>query len=570
VKNLIVKQTIIILGLLTITVLPALANPNITNAPWGVDAAAFKNLSTALTASATVGKTVVVSTPMILNNMTTDRSIVVMDGGRINVASGKTLIFTSGSTFSAGSHQVFTGSGLVKGLKSAHPEWFENNSIPGTTDMTKAFTMAINAASEVTGMQGAVYRISSVPLVSNRRLVGNGAVITSMAAGNGQLTGSSLNNVAIEGWEFRGVPGTNYNPVIFLTSSNNIFIKDNWFDGVGFGVNITNSSRITATGNQGVQIGISPRPVGAGTGYGTAYTTYGGFLFFSQSTDIVVSNNQMHNTTPASGYGADSAGGAGGITCSICDRVTINGNIIRNAPGQCIAVVGSYQATDVPTKIISGKLDKSLRGQRIAISGNIVEGCNQEGITAFGVGNISITGNSSNTNRFTSIEVWDSWDATVTGNNVYEPSSADMAIFGMRGGIGGKGAIDVIRSYGAIVANNIIQGARTNGISMEGSYNFNVNNNIIREFGLNDSLNGYEASGVEIAGIQSLNPGNGIVSGNTFFRTPNVNNSGKILYQDNVFPVRSIREWGNFSLNGALTYYPNETLWSGIGSAFGN
>lgn len=137
------NKIIFALFVMIITALPAMAAPGDTSGPWGVRAAAFANLSTALASPSTAGKTVVVDAPMTINTMTTDRAIEVKKGGSITVNSGQTL--TINGSFSAGLYQVFSGTGAVKLLAAGYirPDWFGTNAMPGITDMAPAWTKAI-------------------------------------------------------------------------------------------------------------------------------------------------------------------------------------------------------------------------------------------------------------------------------------------------------------------------------------------------------------------------------------------------------------------------------------------
>jgi len=120
---------------------PAMADSG--SSPWGVDAATFHNLSTALSSPATAGKTVLITRPMSINNKRTDRSLQVIQGGTITVNAGKTFI--AAGTFSADGHQAFAGEGTVRLLKSdvARAEWF---GVKGDgSDETAAIQKTINA-----------------------------------------------------------------------------------------------------------------------------------------------------------------------------------------------------------------------------------------------------------------------------------------------------------------------------------------------------------------------------------------------------------------------------------------
>ncbi len=134
------KAIVIMLIVMTWT-MPAMADPG--SSPWGVDAATFNNLSTALSSSATAGKTVLITRPMTINNKRTDRPIQVVPGGIITVTAGKTFVATG--PFNAGRHQAFAGDGIVRLLKSevSRAEWF---GVKGDgSDETAAIQKTINA-----------------------------------------------------------------------------------------------------------------------------------------------------------------------------------------------------------------------------------------------------------------------------------------------------------------------------------------------------------------------------------------------------------------------------------------
>lgn len=138
-----IGNCISVLLLILMTVLPGLADTANTSSLWGVDASGFNDLSTALSSPATIGKTVVVSRPMTINTITTDRDLHVTSGGSITVTSGNT--FTVTGSFFAGSYQVFAGEGAVVLAKSSlsRAEWF---GVKGNgSDETAAIQKTINA-----------------------------------------------------------------------------------------------------------------------------------------------------------------------------------------------------------------------------------------------------------------------------------------------------------------------------------------------------------------------------------------------------------------------------------------
>lgn len=191
-----------------LTVLPAMAAPYNTSGPWGIDAAGFKNLSTALASPATAGKTVVVSRPMTINNKTTDRDIKVIKGGTITVSSGQT--FATTGAIDAGPYLVFNGAGdvIFKRGSNIPLEWFgavgdgvpgdyyvSLNSIPTGTDSSAAFRKAFRCAMlsakrtagaagygdppavTVMGLPGASYYVQGHNLMGAQDLAIDGAAI---------------------------------------------------------------------------------------------------------------------------------------------------------------------------------------------------------------------------------------------------------------------------------------------------------------------------------------------------------------------------------------------------------
>jgi hypothetical protein len=119
---------ILIFALILFCSVPAWATTD-TTGPWGVDVGkpgAFTNLSTALASPATVGKTIVISKVMTINNKTwpTDRGCRFVRGGRIDPAAGKTLNMNGVQPEADLTQQLYGGSGTVTGLRLAVPQSF--------------------------------------------------------------------------------------------------------------------------------------------------------------------------------------------------------------------------------------------------------------------------------------------------------------------------------------------------------------------------------------------------------------------------------------------------------------
>lgn len=141
------KKGFLTLLILILTALPALAAPTNTSGPWGVDASAFKNLSSALASPATAGKTVVVTKPMTIKNKTIDRAIEIKSGGKI-LYSGN-VIFTG--PFNGGPQWVLekVGTGTISfqpgSAKEIPIEWTGAKG-DGATEDTQAIYAARDSA----------------------------------------------------------------------------------------------------------------------------------------------------------------------------------------------------------------------------------------------------------------------------------------------------------------------------------------------------------------------------------------------------------------------------------------
>lgn len=169
----------------------------------GVDAHAL-TLVAANTDSDNVGKTIILNSPVTMAanlNLATDRAWRFEKGA---------VITTTGYTFNAngapieiGNYQVFAGTGTVTGLKESRPEWFGQNTTPGTTDMGTEIQAAINAAPKIIFDRTTYAKSTAITVPANRELIGYGATITTTADNtNGfTVTGS---NVAFRGLTITG------------------------------------------------------------------------------------------------------------------------------------------------------------------------------------------------------------------------------------------------------------------------------------------------------------------------------------------------------------------------------
>lgn len=103
-----------------------------------IPAEKFATFAAACSAGETLGKSIVVSSALpVEDDLTVDRSLVIKQGGRLEVASGKTL--TINGPFQAGLSQCFFGDGSVTGLRQAKPHWFYSGSGSWASAFQKAF-----------------------------------------------------------------------------------------------------------------------------------------------------------------------------------------------------------------------------------------------------------------------------------------------------------------------------------------------------------------------------------------------------------------------------------------------
>jgi hypothetical protein len=233
-----------------------------------IDAKLFANFSTSVHDSSTAGKMIIVSTPLSCNNLTvpSDRTILGITGGSVNIASGKTLNINSsvedlgltglgnvnfngitsyqyatlantGSVsfygpFNLGKYYIFTGGGTISGLSISYPDWFKQNAIPGTTDMTSAI-LAASITSSIVKFNGSTYLSGQVNLPNrDTKIIGENTIITGTSgAGNifYQTNGGVLTEIS--GIKFTGGKTAFYRYATSLGSTpfKEYDIHDNWF-----------------------------------------------------------------------------------------------------------------------------------------------------------------------------------------------------------------------------------------------------------------------------------------------------------------------------------------------------
>lgn len=165
--------------------------------------------------------------------------------------------------FEKGGYVTFTGSGSLTGLKEARPEWFGDNTIPGTTDMSVAFQSALNSAKEVIAdgvylINGDNNSLSGMEMQSGQYLHGTGTLIQgtlrfllTAGTGDGGTTSVAGNktNIRVSGLTLKNNAGTfsEQRHLMLLSAVSHVLIDDVKFIGFqGDGLYIASGTSGTA------------------------------------------------------------------------------------------------------------------------------------------------------------------------------------------------------------------------------------------------------------------------------------------------------------------------------------
>ena len=111
----------------------------------------YDTLSTAINVMGSNDGTLIVSGQEdVTDDLTVPANVSVEfpQGGSLNISAGKTV--TINGHVDAGLYQIFEGAGTVVFgagvVKEVCPEWWGNNTTPGTTDMTAEIQAAVTAS----------------------------------------------------------------------------------------------------------------------------------------------------------------------------------------------------------------------------------------------------------------------------------------------------------------------------------------------------------------------------------------------------------------------------------------
>jgi len=321
---------------------------------------------------------------------------------------------TINGPFKAGRYQVF-GSSItvafgVGACNDVYPEWWGENSTPGTTDMTTEIQAAVDSLTSGTVLFSNQTYIISSPIIpeTNVHFKGDGTIKLAASSdddmfdftgsdtdikfegltfdGNGSnQTGSVSTNIihattqvkrlTIRGCKFKNAAYSD----IRLNKSlahEDIIIDNNIFtDFYGPSIVVWGTTRATISNNILDDTGVTPS--GNGNGIGTSFT----------STDIVISDNVIKlGSTGSSTFGIEVGGGEtgtdssriningnsihcgnytnnGGISVTNCNHVIVDGNDIYQAKS-----TGSIEVSDTSVVSVTSNLIKDSAATAIAIT----------------------------------------------------------------------------------------------------------------------------------------------------------------------------------------------------------
>jgi len=142
-------------------------------------------------------------------------------------------------------------------VNEVYPEWWEENTIPGTTDMTAAIQAALDAFSKVV-FQNTTYSVNYISVNTHNQLIGKGwsTIIDSTSTGGGFVDGTFIlnylnsatpvKNVVIKDLQMTSAAGVFWLSICIGGYAENVIIDNVSFDGWGIGDAITISGQMYA------------------------------------------------------------------------------------------------------------------------------------------------------------------------------------------------------------------------------------------------------------------------------------------------------------------------------------
>ena len=190
----------------------------------------------------------------------------------MTINTGVTLTFVEGSKIDALSDQQifnYVGTGKVVGITIGHAEWWGNNTVPGTTDMTDEIQAALAASDRIIFNYGPYLVSDQIEVEDNSHLIGPGKFIFSgsMVADN-LFYATGKDNIKFSGLELVGdksaAGASDTGNGIAIVGGNNIIIEDCiFYDFPQDGPWLKDCTNYRISGNEIYDIGMassSPMP----------------------------------------------------------------------------------------------------------------------------------------------------------------------------------------------------------------------------------------------------------------------------------------------------------------------
>jgi parallel beta-helix repeat protein len=412
----------------------------------------YASINAAVTAIGSTQTTLVVTEAETLADnliIPSTLNLLILKGGSIVKASTYTL--TINGQFEAGLYQVFedfdAGDITFDLIKEVYPEWWAENTTPGTTDMTDEINTCVATGKECV-LTDSVYLVSSpINLVSN-------AVIS----------GKGIGNTII-----RQKANANTN-VIYGLEKTDFVIRDLSIDG-----NKDNNP----TGDNGISLYDCTRfIIERVESYNNKLK---GFVLADACTDGIFLNVEAHNNSQ------DGITFASGTSSGkLCERNSIvNSNLHDNTIYGIGLVTPDTNYLQTQNILIQGNTIKDngsygievfgAEGPRII--GNHIEGSGNHGIdlgsisnSAYMVTNAVITGNIVKNGATTGIQLQSVYNSIIIGNRCYDDQVAKTQTYGI---VQNNEASDNIIAYNDVTGNLTAGISTASGANVIGNTGYN-------------------------------------------------------------------------------------------------
>lgn len=165
----------------------------------------YPDLNTAIAALNATGnpETLLLNAPSTLvSSVTANKEIHIQAMNTGLVTLNAACLLTVNGNLEAGDYLVFVGLGAVAGLKEARPEWFGNNTTPGTTDMSAAVQAVINQGYEVVIPNGKTYAVKNLGIATAGQQIKVDGTLKLLGGANNDdaiFTATSVNGIHVVG-----------------------------------------------------------------------------------------------------------------------------------------------------------------------------------------------------------------------------------------------------------------------------------------------------------------------------------------------------------------------------------